>query len=103
MSIKITIEQAPDSNFKREMLISRVSDLDAGGSPTEDIRDRVFEYEVVVSNRTRVIGGARFTHRYGDDLFILATEAIAAFSAPKAAMPLDFTKPAPWPGVGKVA
>lgn len=85
MSVKVTIGHYPGQSFSRELIISRVSNVGIQRNDIGfDIADMVSEYEVVLNNgthsdgTTRQQGVAFFPHRYGDDLLVLVTEAIAA-------------------------
>jgi hypothetical protein len=81
VSVRVTIEQSPGRSFHREILISRVTNLGVEGSRTHDIRDMVSSYdaEIIGGRPAAQPSAVTFEHRYGDDLFMLVAEAIAAF------------------------
>lgn len=79
VTVGVLIEQHPGGSFRRELLISRVSNNDVIAEPGNDPLDLVSDYEVVLgSGRGRNDDRATFQHRFGDDLLVLLTEAIAA-------------------------
>lgn len=82
MSIKVTIEQYPHASFSREILISRVSDLDLVETRDgPDLADHNFVYEAEYRRNRTETARSYFVHRYGDPLTTLVTEAIAALDA----------------------
>jgi len=74
MSVKITIENHPNGNYRREILVSRIAN---GPNPAPDAYDNVHTYEAVLTGGGDS-GRATFQHRYGDQLPTLMAEAAAA-------------------------
>lgn len=78
MSVRVTIDIADGSAF-RQLEINRITNLGVHGSPTQDICDMVSEYEVIRWGGGRPeLARAKFSHRYGDDVLTLVTEAISS-------------------------
>lgn len=74
MSVVISIGQYPGNTFSREIVVSRVPRQNVSRTlEGRESDDDVYEYEAECRGDR-----ARFLHRYGDNLFILTTEAIQA-------------------------
>ena len=80
MSVRVSITQHPGNAFRRELLISRLSNVGVHATPAASHSDMVSDYEVELAGG-RLKGTARFEHRYGDPVMVLVEKAIQALRA----------------------
>jgi len=78
MAIRVTIEHG-EGAFARTLIIYRQGPPDIHNvSPEVDVHEMVSTYTVEVWSGHRQVDEGTFQHRYGDDLLVLVTEAIAS-------------------------